>query len=369
MTGRSSAATAPGVAWRPDPAAAETPGWPGSCGRPASRHSTALQARAAADPAWFWGAAADDIGGRLGARPREVLDLADGPAWARWWVGGSFDWSWAAIEPRAARDPDGVGGHVGGRGRHGPGAHECRTRGAIVRLAARQLAELGVGPGDRVGILLPMLPETVVAVLAVSRIGAIFTPIFSGYARPGHRARLRRLRGEAARSRPTASCAAARGSTSSPSPTRRSRRRRRVERVLVVPRAGEALEVPWTDGRDVWWGDATAESDEEPDRLGARSAGPRDAVHDHLHVGHDRPAEGRRPRPRRLPDQGRPGPRPHVRPDRARHAVLVHRPRLDDGPVGDRRDRCCWAPASSSTRAHRTSRGRTGCGSSSRATG
>ncbi|MEJ7695313.1 MAG: AMP-binding protein [Candidatus Limnocylindrales bacterium] len=46
------------------------------------------------------------------------------------------------------------------------------------------------GPGDRVGILLPMLPETVVAVLAVSRLGAIFTPIFSGYAAPAIATRL-----------------------------------------------------------------------------------------------------------------------------------------------------------------------------------
>ena len=35
-----------------------------------------------------------------------------------------------------------------------------------------------------------MLAETVVAVLAVSRIGAIFTPIFSGYAAPAIAARL-----------------------------------------------------------------------------------------------------------------------------------------------------------------------------------
>ena len=35
-----------------------------------------------------------------------------------------------------------------------------------------------------------MLPETVVAVLAVSRLGAIFTPIFSGYAAPAIAARL-----------------------------------------------------------------------------------------------------------------------------------------------------------------------------------
>src|SRR4029079_2221243 len=49
----------------------------------------------------------------------------------------------------------------------------------------------GVRPGDGVGIFLPMLVETVVATLALGRIGAIFTPIFSGYRAPAAAARLR----------------------------------------------------------------------------------------------------------------------------------------------------------------------------------
>ena len=61
---------------------------------------------------------------------------------------------------------------------------------ADVAAAVRRLTELGIAAGDRVGILLPMLPETVVAVLAVARLGAIFTPIFSGYAAPAIAARL-----------------------------------------------------------------------------------------------------------------------------------------------------------------------------------
>ena len=35
-----------------------------------------------------------------------------------------------------------------------------------------------------------MLPETVIAVLALGRLGAIFTPIFSGYGAPAVAARL-----------------------------------------------------------------------------------------------------------------------------------------------------------------------------------
>ena len=48
----------------------------------------------------------------------------------------------------------------------------------------------GVRPGDRVGIFLPMLVETVVAVLALGRLQAIYTPIFSGYGAPAVATRL-----------------------------------------------------------------------------------------------------------------------------------------------------------------------------------
>ena len=68
----------------------------------------ALQTRAVADPAWFWAAAVDDIGVAWQRRPRDIADFAGGPAWTRWWIGGAFDWSWAAVEPRAVRDPDGI---------------------------------------------------------------------------------------------------------------------------------------------------------------------------------------------------------------------------------------------------------------------
>ena len=46
---------------------------------------------------------------------------------------------------------------------------------------AEGLRQLGIEKGDAVGIHLPMLFETVVALLAINRIGAIAVPVFSGY--------------------------------------------------------------------------------------------------------------------------------------------------------------------------------------------
>ena len=245
-----------GVAWRPSPELtrdARLARFLRSTGEPSL---DALQARAVADPGWFWGAAADDIGITWRRRPREVVDLSGGPAWARWWIGGAFDYTRAAIEPRAERDPD--GGSIIWEGEDG--AVRALTNAqlaAAVDLAARRLRAHGVSAGDRVGILLPMLLETVVAVLAVSRLGAIYTPIFSGYGAPAIAARLADCeasllitadgflrRGAWVGLKAVADEAVA----AAPS----------VRRVVVVRRAGSALEVPWTPGRDAWWDDPVA---------------------------------------------------------------------------------------------------------------
>lgn len=43
------------------------------------------------------------------------------------------------------------------------------------------LRSYGFGKGDAIGIFLPMIPQTVFALLAIARIGAIAVPVFSGY--------------------------------------------------------------------------------------------------------------------------------------------------------------------------------------------
>jgi len=48
--------------------------------------------------------------------------------------------------------------------------------------AANALLELGVRAGDRVAIYMPMIPETVIAMLACARIGAIHSVVFGGFA-------------------------------------------------------------------------------------------------------------------------------------------------------------------------------------------
>ena len=241
----------PDVAWRPDPGAAAASGLARFLRATGEPNLDALQARAVADPGWFWGAAVDDLGIAWGLRPRDVLDASRGVAWARWWIGGELNYARAAIEPRLARDPDAQA--LTWEGEDGIVRRLTNAQlASAVDAATAALHRLGVAPGDRVGILLPMLVETVVAVLALGRLRAIYTPIFSGYAAPAIATRLvdcgatMLITADGFLRRGTwVPLKAVADQAVEAAPT--------IRRVLVVRRAGASLETSWTPGRDRWW--------------------------------------------------------------------------------------------------------------------
>ncbi len=224
-----------------------------------------LQARAVADPGWFWGAAADDLALHWQHRPTTTLDLGGGIARARWWSGGAFNHAVAAVQPWATTRPDAIA--LDWEGEDGTVTRSTWAElDHAVRQAAWDLAAVGVGEGTRVGILLPMLAETAIAVLALGRLRAIFSPIFSGYAAPAIAARLTAFeathlitadgfyrRGEVVPLKVVADAAVA------ASPT--------VRTVIVVRRLGRHVaDVPMQPGRDVDWAPASG-----PDGPGSAS--------------------------------------------------------------------------------------------------
>ncbi|MBX3312985.1 MAG: AMP-binding protein [Actinobacteria bacterium] len=166
--------------WEPDPATAAGT----NVGRFQSQHGLAsfddLLARSIDDPAWFWGAVVDFLGLPFTEPYDQVLDTSDGIPWARWFTGGRTNLATMCVDRWVDATPDAEA--VRWEGEDG----EVRVLtyadlGRHVDALATLLRERGIGEGDAVGIFLPMLPETVVAAMAVAKLGAVFLPIFSGY--------------------------------------------------------------------------------------------------------------------------------------------------------------------------------------------
>jgi acetyl-CoA synthetase len=148
-----------------------------------------LVSRSIADIGWFWDAVIRDLDIGWLEPYDEVLDLSRGPEWATWFTGGKTNLAHQCVDRWAERTPEARA--VVWEGEDG----EVRTwtyaelRGHTDRLATL-LREIGVGERDTVGIYLPMAPETVAAVMACSKLGAIWIPIFSGFGPDAVAARL-----------------------------------------------------------------------------------------------------------------------------------------------------------------------------------
>jgi acetyl-CoA synthetase len=207
-----------------------------------------LLQRAADEPEWFYPAALDFLGAEWLRPWSTIRDESDGAAFGHWFVGGGTNLSWLACE----RWTDTQRTAVVWEGDDG----ETRTLthgelGAEVRRAAAGLRRLGVKAGDAVTMYLPMVPEAVVTMLAVARVGAIVAPAFSAY---GVDPLAERLSLAGARVLITADGLLRRGKRSDmvstalaaadAAPT--------VEHVVVVPRLGDPLPshpkaLPWSE--------------------------------------------------------------------------------------------------------------------------
>jgi acetyl-CoA synthetase len=109
-----------------------------------------------------------------------------------------------------------------------------------------------VSTGDRVAIYMPMIPETVVAMLACARIGAPHTVVFGGFSAEALRNRIIDCDAHVVI---TADGGYRRGAVSAlkPAVDEAVDGLTGVHSVLVVRRTGQ--DVDWVEGRDRWWHD------------------------------------------------------------------------------------------------------------------
>ena len=148
-----------------------------------------LVRRSQDEPEWFWPAAIEDMELELAQPWDRVLDDSAGPEWAKWFVGAKLNVAWNCVHRWAERRPGAVAAIF--RGEDGLRREWTFAElSAEVTRVAEGLVRLGVQPGDRVALYMPMSPEVAVASHACAHVGAVQVPIFSGFAAPAVAQRL-----------------------------------------------------------------------------------------------------------------------------------------------------------------------------------
>jgi acetyl-CoA synthetase len=221
-----------------------------------------LYEEADADPLAFWERQAEELD--WAEKWHTVLEW-DAP-FSKWFLGGKLNASVNCLDRHVdAGRGEKVAFHWIGDGERESKDVTYADLQKLVCQTTNALVELGIKTGDRVAIYMPMIPETVAAMLACARLGAAHTVVFCGFSSEALKGRILdcdcRLvittDGQYRRGAPVAvKSAVDEALKECPG----------VEHALVVRRTGDDVE--WNDGRDVWWHELVGK---QPDTHEARA--------------------------------------------------------------------------------------------------
>ncbi len=210
---------------------------------------------AAADPVGWWEKQARALDW---ATPWEQALDGSEPPFYKWFSGGSLNVSYNCVDRHVeAGNGERVAFHWHGE----EGGERTVTYNELldqVQRAANALKARGLGPGDVVGIYLPMIPEVVVAMLACARIGAPHNVVFGGFSVDSMRERMEFSKAKALI---TVDGAARKGKTT---PIKNEVDAAlgdlaSLQSIFVVRNTGTPFELQ--EGRDVVWDEALAAAD------------------------------------------------------------------------------------------------------------
>ncbi len=230
-----------------------------------------LVKRSQDDIEWFWEAIIKHLSIEFFKPYKKIVDTAKGISKPKWFIGGKINLAHNCLDR-----------HAHSHRRHKIAIIWEGEEGSVRKLSywdlyvetnrfANALKDLGIGKGDTIGIFMPMLPETVIALLACAKLGAIFTPIFSGF---GAQAVASRLNDCRAKLLITADGFYRKGNVvemkkvadeaTQLSPS--------VQHQIVFTRMRSATQ--WHPGRDQWWHEITAHQPRECPTLKTNSEDP-----------------------------------------------------------------------------------------------
>ena len=129
---------------------------------------------------WFWQAVEKEVEIVWDKQYDKILDLSLGLPWPKWFVGGKTNIYKSSVEKFSKIHPNKIAyTFVSEVGVVSTISYSELDR--KVSKLANSLKSLGVKKGDVVAIYLPMIEESILAILASAKIGAVQTVIFSGY--------------------------------------------------------------------------------------------------------------------------------------------------------------------------------------------
>ncbi|MDX8359747.1 AMP-binding protein [Cytobacillus sp. IB215316] len=202
---------------------------------------------------WFWHEAEKEMNVEWYEPYSKVLDVTRGVQWPSWYIEGKLNVTSNAIDKWLHDEHSANKEAIIWEGEDGVVQKITYEQlGQQVNSFAAGLKQLGVKKGDCITLYLPMLIETVIAMLAISKIGAIFTPAFSGYAA---NAVAKRIVGCDAKIIITADGFLRRGKVIQikEEADKAIKQAESIEKMIVVNRIGR--EIPWNKEVDLRWED------------------------------------------------------------------------------------------------------------------
>jgi acetyl-CoA synthetase len=176
----------------------------------------------------------------------KVCDTSDGVEWSRWFIDGRLNIAANCLDRHTGSTAPAI------LWEGEDGAIRSLTFSELAAETARlahALHGLGLREGDRVALVMPMIPEVVAVLYACFKLGLIAVPIFAGF---GAAAIATRLEDSAARVVVTADWLERRG--------RRLPLKAKLDEALegtpvekVIVFRYKSDPIPWNTARDVWW--------------------------------------------------------------------------------------------------------------------
>jgi acetyl-CoA synthetase len=146
-----------------------------------SRDFEELRERSINDLEWFWNSVSCFLEIKWDKPYSKVMDSSSGIQWTKWFINGKINIAENCLDNQGRNFVK----KTALISERESGETRTLTYSELLELtnkiANALTAHLGIKKGDKVGLLMPMVPEAVASFLAIIRIGAIVVPLFSGY--------------------------------------------------------------------------------------------------------------------------------------------------------------------------------------------